>query len=41
MNMGWVYSLNQTHIIYITLMGDEYGLGLQPQSPHFTMSYCL
>ena len=29
------------HLIYITLMWDEYGLGVQPQSPHFIMSYWL
>ncbi len=31
----------QTLFIYIIWMWDEYGLGLQPQSPHFTMSYRL
>jgi hypothetical protein len=29
------------HLLYILLMWDEYGLGLQHQSPHFTMSYWL
>ena len=31
----------QTLFVYITLMWYEYGLGVQPQSPHFTMSYHL
>ncbi len=31
----------QTPYIYIIWMWDEYGLGVQPQSPHFTMSYRL
>jgi hypothetical protein len=31
----------QTPFIYITLMWDEYGLGLQPKSLHLTMSYWL
>ena len=31
----------QTPFICMTLMWDEYELGLQPQSLHFTMSYCL
>ena len=26
------------HLIYMTLVWDEYGLGLQPQSPHFTIT---
>ena len=29
------------HLIYIILMLDEYWLGVQTESPHFTMSYCL
>jgi hypothetical protein len=31
----------QTPCICMALMWDEYGLGLQPQSPHFTMGYWL
>jgi len=31
----------QTPFIYRTLMCDEYGLGVQPQSPHFTITYGL
>ena len=31
----------QTPFIYITLMRDEYGLGVQPQSLHFTITYRL
>ena len=31
----------QTPFIYMMLMWDEYGLGLQPQSPHFTITYQL
>jgi hypothetical protein len=29
------------HLLYITLMRDEYGLGVQPQSLHFTITYRL
>jgi len=31
----------QTPYIYIIWIWDEYGLGLQPQSPHFTITYQL
>jgi hypothetical protein len=31
----------QTSYIYVIWMWDEYGLGLQPQSPHFTIIYQL
>jgi hypothetical protein len=35
------YNGCQTSFIYIIWMWDEYGLGVQPQSKHFTMSYRL
>ncbi len=35
------YNGCQTPYIYIIWMWDEYGLGVQPQSQHFTMSYRL
>jgi len=35
------YKVCQTSFTYIILMWDECGLGLQPQSPHFTITYQL
>jgi len=42
MHIHSIWRLSNTfHFIYKTLMWDEYGLGIQPQSLHFTMTYWL
>jgi hypothetical protein len=41
MHTSIAYEGCQTLLICLTWMWDQSGLGLQPQSLHFTISYCL